>query len=262
MERDSHKAVTSKESFALLIPASLSDAEGQSTFQMEFGSPQLVRAITVQELKKAGVKMQGASGAMFWALLALRSALEAKDALALAAAKERLEHAYRLRESERPIQSAADEASRLHFGLKIASVIGMSAEDSLKHIEGLRPGPRAKADPHKELSFEVSRAVGMMSAEIVLWWWREAFRPAIYCKDIETALYIHSFFLAPKGEVGFRICPAPACSGQFFQDRPNQDYCCPAHREAHRVARWRNEKKRLAVQDGLKGAKNVTEKTR
>jgi hypothetical protein len=69
----------------------------------------------------------------------------------------------------------------------------------------------------------------------------ESFRPAIYCPDMKVALYIHNFFIAPLAGPGFRICPYDG--EQFFQKQPNQDYCCPAHREAHRVARHRAKNK-------------------
>jgi hypothetical protein len=103
-----------------------------------------------------------------------------------------------------------------------------------------------------------------MKSEIVLWLVDGTFRPAIYCSDTKTALYIHTFFIASIGGLGWRICPYSHCEKkQFFQDKPNQDYCCPAHREAHRVARWRDErKKKLAAEKSKKGKKNVTQKTR
>jgi hypothetical protein len=258
--RDSYKTVTSKESFALLIPASPKDATGEATFQMELGAPQPVRAVTLPELKAAAKKLKGSAGAMFFALLALRDALESRDELALQAAKQRLERAYVLRESEAPAPFPADEDSRRLFASQIASLVGMSAEESLKHYEGLRPGPRAKADLHRLISYEVSHSVGLMNADIALWWWKGAFRPAIYCKNIETALYVHTFFIAPTGEIGFRICPY--CTEQFFQDRPNQDYCRPAHREAHRVARWRATKKTATEKETINRRRDGAHKAR
>lgn len=93
---------------------------------------------------------------------------------------------------------------------------------------------------------------------IVCWYFKGAFRPAIYCPDLKSALYIHTFLLAPIGEVGFRTCPYDG--EQFFQDRPNQEYCTPAHREAHRVARFRENKKRKASERAEKGRKDGTQK--
>lgn len=35
--------------------------------------------------------------------------------------------------------------------------------------------------------------------QIVNWYYEGAFRPAIYCEDLKSALYIHTFLLAPIG---------------------------------------------------------------
>jgi hypothetical protein len=259
MERDQYKTVTSKESFAILIPASPEEAIGEATFEMELGSPRPVRAVTLQELKNAAMEMKGADAAHFFALLALRGALEAGDKLALDKAIERMEGAYRLREAENP-RWTAPEFDR-QAGEVFAPLIGLPPEESLKYLDGLRPGPRAGENPSRLLSYEVSKAVGLLgAAQIVLWWVDRTFRPAIYCTDKKTALYIHTFFIVPTGGIGFRICPH--CSEQFFQDRPNQDYCCPAHREAHRVARFRNEQKLRATNTQTNRRTNVTQKAR
>jgi hypothetical protein len=202
--------------------------------------------------------MKGVAGQRFFALLALRGAMEAGDQLSLTNALKRLELTYRSRESEHQGTSPIDK----ELGELLATRIGLSPDESRKHLEGLRPGPKASKDPFRLFSYEISESVGFTNAQIVLWWMHGSFRPAIYCDDVETALYIHTFFIAPTGGTGFRICPH--CTDQFFQDRPNQDYCRPEHREAHRVARWRNKKKEkeLATKLGKKERKNVPKKTR
>ncbi|MGO9325227.1 MAG: hypothetical protein ACLP07_11760 [Terracidiphilus sp.] len=260
MERVRYETVTRKESFAILIPASPEEASGEATFQMEFGGPQSVRAIRLQELKKTARELKGAAAAHFDALLALRGALETGDTLALAKAKERLERAYRLREAENP---PTDPESDRQLGEVFAPFVGLSAKESLRYLGGLRSGPKAGENPSRLFSYEVSQAVGalLQNAQIVLWWMDGAFRPAIYCPDPRTALYIHTFFIAPVSGLGFRICPYDG--EQFFQDRPNQEYCCPAHREAHRVARFRNEKKLRATNTETNRRKsNGTQKAR
>jgi len=256
MERDQYKTVTSRESFTILIPASPEEAIGEATFQMELGRPQPVRAVTLQEVKNAAREMKGATAAHFFALLALRGALESGDRMALDKAKERMEGAYRLREAE--ISRWPDQQLSEFF----APSIGLSPEETLRYIDGLRCGPRASDNPSQLLSYEVSKAVRapLQEAQIVLWWMRGSFRPAIYCNNMTTALYVHTFFVVPTGGIGFRICPH--CSEQFFQDRPNQEYCCPAHREAHRVARWREQKKGLTARKGQKEEKDGTQKAR
>jgi hypothetical protein len=214
---------------------------GEATFFAELGAPVAVRPVTLEELKSAAREMNGIEGKEFVALLALRGALETRDELALAKAKERLEQVYRLREAADASRSPLQDAeSRRKFSEWIAPLIGLPPEESFKHYEGLRPGPRAMENPYRLLSYEVSRIVGMW-ASVVLWWVDGKFIPAIYCFDMKTALYIHTFFIAPAGGLGFRICPYDG--EQFFQARPNQEYCCLRHREDYRVARWRNKEK-------------------
>jgi hypothetical protein len=260
MNRVRYETVTRKESFAILIPASPDEASGEATFQMEFGGPQFVRAIRLQELKKTARALKGAAAAHFFALLALRGALETGDKLALANAEEHLERAYQLREAENP---PTDPELDRQLGEVFAPSIGLSPKESLRYLGGLRSGPKAGENPSRLFSYEVSQAVGALlhNAQIVLWWMDGAFRPAIFCPDMRTALYLHTFFIAPVGGPGFRICPYDG--EQFFQDRPNQEYCCPAHREAHRVARFRNEKKlKTAKAKDNRRKSNGTQKAR
>lgn len=253
MTRDHYETVTSKESFAILIPASREEAMGEATFLSEsmpgVVSPVSVRPVTSRDVKDAAAKLKGVDGKQFNALLALRGALEARDELALADARERMERVYQLREKEltQYRKSPENEETQRYWA---------------ELIESLRPGPKTKQNPSRLLSFEVSRTVGQLNTHVVLWWADRIgkFIPAIFCVDVQTALYLHTFFIAPTGGPGFRICPYDG--EQFFQDRPNQDYCCPAHREAHRVARFRNERKLQATKTGKNRRTNVTQKTR
>jgi hypothetical protein len=84
------------------------------------------------------------------------------------------------------------------------------------------------------------------TARLVLWWSPEIkqFRPAVYCRDITSAAYMKLFMKLgfPKNSLAsIRVCPH--CGNMFCPPRTNIDYCCPAHREAHRVARWRARKR-------------------
>jgi hypothetical protein len=256
MERDQYKAVTG---FALLVPASGSEARGEATFASEAFGPSHVRAITLEEVRAAAKKLKGTEAARFDALLSLRDALESRDPLALERAKERMERLYRLRQAETP--KTADPNLDREFGALFAPRIGMSPEETAKYMYSLRSGPKAAKNPRRQFSYEVSEAAcSMFQTQIVLWWFEGAFRPAIYCPDAKTALYIHTFFLAPVCGLGFRICPYDG--EQFFQDRPNQEYCCPAHREAHRVARFRDAKKRKVAKQRKDGKSHGTQKAR
>jgi hypothetical protein len=254
MSRNRNETVTNKESFAVLIHAlSPQEADGKATFMQGGGSTISVRAVTLDELKTASRDMNKLDGERFSALLALRGALEACDNLALTKAKERLERAQQLDKEYQDIAKTLQK-SRRRLDKLVAPFLDMVPE--------LRRNADIEGSPSWLLSSEVSRMVGF-SSQLALWEFRGSFRPAIYCSDLNTALYIQTFFIAPTGGLGFRICPYDG--EQFFQDVPNQEYCCPAHREAHRVARWRNEqkkKKKLAGEKGKAGRKNGTHKAR
>jgi hypothetical protein len=72
------------------------------------------------------------------------------------------------------------------------------------------------------------------SARLVIWFSEKEERllPALYCPDWKTAAFVVTF----TGRL--RVCPK--CSEIFIPSADNVDYCSPAHREAHRVARWRS----------------------
>jgi hypothetical protein len=236
---------------------------GQATFLSEAEQVHHVRAITLKEVKAEAKNLRRAEAARFGALLSLKGALESRDQLALNTAKERMKEFYRLRQAEQPkIAGFDDDYFERLLGEMIADRVGLSPEEAGKYLSGKRTSPRAEANPQRWFSYEVSQAVGfpLQNAQVVLWWMDGEFRPAIFCPDPKTALYIHTFFLAPAGGLGFRICPYDG--EQFFQDRPNQEYCCPAHREAHRVARFRDNKKRKAAEQKTDRRKDGTQKTR
>lgn len=218
---------------------------GETTFGPEIGHPLHVRPITLDDLKLTAGKMGDIEGKEFSALLALRGALEANDDLAMASAKQRLEGIYQRKQKDRTARLPEAEDLRREAGMQWG-VLGLTPEEALQHIEGLRPGPRAaRSYPHL-LSWAVSRAISDW-AQLALWWVNGRFHPAIHCAGVDerhasvVALYVHTFLVAPNREVGFRICPYDG--EQFFQEQTNQEYCCPAHGAAHRVARSRNKKK-------------------
>jgi hypothetical protein len=266
--RDPIQPVTNGTTFALLVHAVPPQAAtGVATFFAELGVPVPVHLVALEELKKTARELRGLHAKEFDALLALRGAVEAKDELALADAKERLEQVYRLREAEdasrRPLQ---DAESRRKFAEQVASrLIGLPPEESQKHYEGLRPGPRAMEDPLWLLSQEVSRTIDVW-ASLALWSVQEKLMPAIFCfgpnQDfaMRIALYVHTFQIAPTGEVGIRLCPY--CKDQFWQDKSNKGYCCPGHRENHRMARSRFRRKNGIAGKRIEGGKDGTQKTR
>ena len=252
MIRDRNNAVTkSKDAFDILIPATHGDAVGEATFEDEFGSPKLVRHFTRDDREQMIRKMRGAEGKHFDALLALKAALESRDPLQLQDAKVRLDQVYRMREEENPPHASKNAELDRQFGEVLAQWSGLAPDEAIRHFEGLRPGRSAKSDPYRLLSHEVSKRVGLLETELVLWWDGKEFRPGIYCRDREVALYVHTFFM---GRTRYRICPK--CGERFEPLQRNQDYCTPAHREAHRVARFRDRKR--ASKTGKGGGKNGT----
>lgn len=263
MTRDQYKTVTKRDSFALLVAAeSPNKAMGMATFGAENVPPVAVQPVTLNDVRTTARNLPRVEAKEFDALLALRGALEARDGLALESAKARLEAVYQLKRKERAERLTEDKESRRKSGAQWG-VSGLSPEESLQHIEGLRIGPDAGTDPNRLLSWAVSNE--LIFSQLVLWSFEGRFIPAIYCTGpnrghaMRVALYAHTFLIAPSSEVGFRICPYDG--EQFFQERPNQEYCCPAHREAHRVKRYRNEKKKQKKQS-QKGVKRVSQKTR
>lgn len=268
MNRDPYKTVTG---FALLVPASPSEAMGEATFASEVLGQVHVRAIRLEEIRATAKKLRGVEAARFDALLSLRDALESRDQLALDHAMERMQTFYRLKQEEMQKTSDPNDPDDVGLGaifswrvgrFGFAQALGLPLEETAKYMAGVRSGPKALENPTRLFSYVVSEAVGtFLEIDVVLWWINGVFQPAIYCQDSKTALYLHTFFIAPVGGLGFRICPYDG--EQFFQDRPNQEYCCPAHREAHRVARFRDNKKRKAAESGKKVRKSDgTQKTR
>jgi hypothetical protein len=74
---------------------------------------------------------------------------------------------------------------------------------------------------------------------LVMWYSQEGnrFIPALFCPDRKSAAFTMTF----TGRI--RLCPK--CDAPFIPAAGNVDYCCIAHREAHRVARsrWRAKQK-------------------
>src|SRR4029077_10209839 len=75
-------------------------------------------------------------------------------------------------------------------------------------------------------------------ARLVLWWMpkRQQFSPAAYCPNLKTAIFL-------KGLLGnIRVCPR--CGKLFIAPKRNILYDKIQCREAHRLERWREQKKR------------------
>ena len=189
----------------------------------------------------------------FVAMVELTTALQnPSDPIALRKAKESLKRAYD-HKSKQPT-----DLSRFidkQFSDQVKKNTDLSPQEAIEVLLGRRPSSRASKDARWLLSEEISEMLSA-SSRLVLWWTGKRFTPAIWCEDVKTAFYVRAL-LDVVGGKGLRICPH--CSEVFFQQRPDQNYCSVAHREAHRVARWRV--KQLS-KSKKKGGKNVTRKTR
>lgn len=231
---------------------------GEATFEGRLGSHVAVRSIQFQELKLVVKAMKRAWARHFSALLALRGALESMDEVQLRHARERLSKAILMLERERPRRSGFSGESP-EYAAEEEKMLREWQEHTLAFFFKTERMSGVNEDAFRLLSYEVSRVDGLRGARLVLWWKDGRFVPAIYCDCPMAALYVHTFLIAPAGDVGYRDCPK--CGEPFQQKRADQDYCTPAHREAHRVARWRARKEDSADQ-GSKRRRDGTQKTR
>ncbi|MGA9039749.1 MAG: hypothetical protein WB421_04365 [Terriglobales bacterium] len=252
MQRGKYEAVTQELVLPVLIPATAEQQEGVATFQQELGAPTPVRRFKDSDLKDAAKHMTKAEARHFHAVVALTQALQnPSDTIALRNANAAFDEAYTLRRAEpSPFMELGED-----FAIVLGRTIGVPPQEAVEIFDRKRPGPRAASDPRWMLSYAVSESLSI-SSQLVLWWTGHRFTPAIWCDDMKTAFYVRALLSAVGGN-GLRICPH--CSKPFVQKRPDQDYCLVAHREAHRVARWRAAKTK---QRQRKGTKNGTRKTR
>jgi hypothetical protein len=184
-------------------------------------------------------------------MLALNNARDSRNPEENSNAQRMLLEFYALYKTENPRTRLQDPQSNKLFDDTLAKITGRSPEEARGMFEDEIPDPAAWSDPAALLSYEVTRMTNA-DAELTLWFYEEAFRPAIFCVTEESAFYVHTFFFAPGGVPSFRICPH--CSTQFLQVRANQNYCIPAHGGAHRTARSRAKNK--------EENNSVTDKTR
>ena len=76
---------------------------------------------------------------------------------------------------------------------------------------------------------------------------------ALYAKDLQVAAYVR-YLVRLEGECGIARCPQ--CGNWFVQQHCNQVYDTPAHRDYHRVVRWRAVKKKQKTRE-KKSARQV-----
>jgi len=248
MQRRLYNAVTN---IPVLMPCSAAEQEGVATWLGDVKETyQYVRVVTQKDLapksKKNPIRsVLESEKEFFLAVVALIKGLEEKDQLAIRKARERIVLALGRRRGLRP---DSDDVSR------VASELGLQRGEEAIAMELFTLGPGQAADIGWLFSSVLSGELD--SVRIVLWWSGKQFRPALYCPDLKSALYTLILLRLVAGR-GWGVCPQ--CGDFFVQKRQDQTYCTVAHREAHRVARWR-----AAQMASLKrkGGKNGTRKAR
>jgi hypothetical protein len=249
---------------AVLVPCDLKDKDGLATFLPELAGTQAVRVVTFDDLtsnprriKEALSSMWDYERAQFEAVLALLSALQKRDKLAVSRARGFVTQALALkREGDRKLGISPAPEADLEFGRVLIHVFGLKPgqeKEAIQRWNGYRHGPKAEANYRWLLSQLMSEALD--SVRLVLWWSGKQLRPALYCPQAKAALYAILLMKVAAGR-GWGVCPY---CGQFFaQKRSDQNYCTIAHREAHRVARWRATKKsRPKKKGGLDGTRQT-----
>jgi hypothetical protein len=209
-----------------------------------------VRAVTQDDLapssKRSPIRsVSEADKEFFLAVVALMKGLENKDRVAIARARERVVLALGRKQG---IDPSSPDVRR------VASQLGLEPGRDAVALEIFTLGPGHSADVGWLFSSVVSGELD--SVRLVLWWFRKQFRPALYCPDLKSALFT-LILMKIVGGKGWGACPQ--CGDFFVQKRPDQTYCTVAHREAHRVARWRAAKTALAKR---RGGLNGPRKTR
>ncbi|HLJ85728.1 MAG TPA: hypothetical protein VKZ53_02840, partial [Candidatus Angelobacter sp.] len=229
MQRGRNKAVTG---FPILIPTTPQKAEGFAAFQGKKNNIGPVRALRSNDLEGSRKSMSEHEAKHFSAITLLIQALgKVPDLLAITRAGEHLSEAYSLKiksdetagRSFQPFPERENaEEERTNFARSLTELLSIPAGTD---VRALLKAEKCR-DPRWLLSYEVSKA--LKDTKLVLWWNGESFKPAIWCPELKIAFYAR----AVMGTL--RICPH--CSEPFAPERPDQDYCSVAHREAHRVA--------------------------
>jgi hypothetical protein len=251
MQRDHNNCVTH---FPILIPCSVEKQQGEATFDV-FQGP--VREVTDKDFdRKFLSRMQVDECLHFAGIVGLMQGIQNRDRVAIAKFREKLSaaramSAARAKEARRAAQLGEESTE---MGRLMAPYLGLEPGQGPKEAEEILSGhrlpPRIAKDDAKVLSWELSRNLCFF-VRLVLWWTGTRFTPALFCNDPKFAPYVYVLTR------NWSVCPH--CGHFFEQRRADQNYCKVAHREAHRMARWRALK---AAKLKEKGDRHVTRKTR
>jgi hypothetical protein len=228
MQRPRNNTVTD---IPVLVPCNGRDHEGLATWLGDVRETWThVRVLSQADLdpssKKSPLRVVPKSDReIFLAIVALLKGLEKKDGIAITSARERI---------------VIGLARRQNVGLdsdwvqRVARELGLKPGRQAKALELITLGPGQAVNIRWLFSGVVSDELDPV--RLVLWWSGSKFRPALYCPDLKCALFTFVLMRIVAGR-GWGVCLH--CGAFFVQKRSDQTYCTIAHREAHRVARWR-----------------------
>jgi hypothetical protein len=207
----------------VLIPChDLREADGRGTFLPgDQAGSMFVHAVTQEDVKGWQRKAPAKDFSLFIGATQLKQAYDDGDDFALAMAHEKLSQHARL---------APLDDIKVELKTKDGAKISLHAVQKWNATQWNYSG----------LMTEM-----VQGAKLVMWHPEEErrFLPALYCSDMKTAAFAMSFTKQ------IRVCPWWKCNALFVG---NKDYCCVAHREAHRVARFRWRDKQAKAAEGPK----------
>ncbi len=198
----------------VLYPCEPNEAEGQANFApFPFF---YVRAFGEDDLKASGAILDSFSRSateLLKGVVGLKYAYEASDQFAMERAYEKLAHVN--------FCDGGTDPEDLRVAKKFARLVSRRPDSATFYL------PQWVTETIK-------------SARLVLWWdeSRKQLTPAVFCPSKSVAVFVR--FLFSFGGSRLRLCPR--CEKPFL-GRPNKNYCSLRCREAHRVARWRAQKK-------------------
>lgn len=214
----------------VLYPCEPDEAEGWANFDPFPFFP--VRTFGEDDLKaSSGIlnSLNPSAKAFLEGVVGLKYAHEASDPVAMERAYEKLAHI--------DFCAGAGEPEDLQVAKKFARLVSRKPDSATFYL------PQWVTQTIK-------------SARLVLWWdeLRKQLTPAVFCPNKSVALFVRVLF--SFGGSRLRLCPR--CEKPFL-GRPNKNYCSLRCREAHRVARWRAQKK---LEDAGKGLRQGRQSTR
>lgn len=240
-------------SLPILIPCfNKGEDEGQALFHvsprwnadlLRLASAAPVRRFTDGDFTDALKLMGDGETKRFIALRVLQTAIVSKQREDIKAARKKLCAALasdckKIESSFRPEEKGRQK--KKHANYEEGSLMGKMA----RMFEPCDLADEAKIMTERYLTedpvllFAAEMSGAMKNVQLVLWRSGTSLIPAFYATDHAAAAYATAFFGRR-----WKVCPYSGCGKWFISNRADKEYCCAAHRDAHRVARWREQQK-------------------